>query len=122
MLISKGASWKEKDNEGQSVLHLSTRHKSSKCLSLLLKLLEVGEVDDQDKNKVSLLAIDKRIEFVQRVLIAEDTVTLGCVIRQFRSSQNADKTRFQHWNPRCGRKDSSSLGSQLQGQSSGRLC
>ena len=52
MLLSKGASWKEKDSEGQTPMHLSTRHKSPKCLALLMKQLEIGEVDDQDKNKV----------------------------------------------------------------------
>ena len=54
LLLSKGASWKEKDNEGETALHLSTRHKSSKCLASLLKQLQPGEVDDQDNNKVSL--------------------------------------------------------------------
>ncbi len=53
LLLSKGANSKEKDNEGQSSMHLSTRHKSPKCLALLMSRLEVGEVDDQDKNKVS---------------------------------------------------------------------
>ncbi len=37
-------------------MHLSTRHKSAKCLALLMSRLEVGEVDDQDKNKVSMHA------------------------------------------------------------------
>ena len=51
-LIAKGANWKEKDIEGQTALHLCTRHKSVKCLLLLLKQVGPGEVDDQDKNKV----------------------------------------------------------------------
>lgn len=53
MLLSKGANWKEKDSEGQTAMHLSTRHKSAKCLALLMKQLEPGEVDCQDKNNVS---------------------------------------------------------------------
>ena len=53
LLISKGASCYEKDNEGQTALHLCTRHKSAKCMTLLLRQLSPGEIDDQDKNKVS---------------------------------------------------------------------
>lgn len=53
LLISKGANWKEKDNEGETALHLSTRHKSVKCLSLLIRRLAPGEIDDQDNCKVS---------------------------------------------------------------------
>ena len=53
LLLNKGANWKEKDNEGQTAMHLSTRHKSNKCLALLMKQLEMAEIDDQDKNKVS---------------------------------------------------------------------
>ena len=34
-------------------LHLTTRHKSPKCLALLLKFMAPGEVDTQDKNKVT---------------------------------------------------------------------
>lgn len=52
LLLSKGANWKEKDKEGETALHLSTRHRSSKCLSLLKSHLAPGEVDDQDNNKV----------------------------------------------------------------------
>ena len=51
--MSRGANWKEKDKEGETALHLSTRHRSSKCLSLLKSHLAPGEVDDQDNNKVS---------------------------------------------------------------------
>jgi inversin len=54
LLLSKGALWKEKDNEGQTPLHLSTRHKSPKCLALLMKHVGIGEIDDQDKNKVKI--------------------------------------------------------------------
>ena len=54
LLLNKGANWKEKDNEGQTAMHLSTRHKSNKCLALLMKQLEMAEIDDQDKNKVSM--------------------------------------------------------------------
>ena len=52
LLVSKNANTKEKDNEGQSAMHLCTRHKSLKCLTLLMSKLELGEVDDQDNNKV----------------------------------------------------------------------
>ncbi len=33
-------------------MHLATRHKSPKCLALLMSKLELGEIDDQDNNKV----------------------------------------------------------------------
>ncbi|ELV12318.1 Inversin [Tupaia chinensis] len=36
-------------------LHLTTRHKSPKCLALLLKFMAPGEVDTQDKNKQTAL-------------------------------------------------------------------
>ena len=49
-----GADWKVKDNDGQSAIHLSTKHKSPKCLALLLRHLQPGEVDDQDENKACL--------------------------------------------------------------------
>ena len=52
LLLSKNALWREKDLEGLTAIHLSTRHKSPKCLALLMKQLEPAEVDEQDKNKV----------------------------------------------------------------------
>ena len=52
LLLSKGANCREKDNEGQTALHLCTRHKSPKCLAMLLRQLSPGEIDDQDRNKV----------------------------------------------------------------------
>lgn len=52
LLLSKGASIRDKDNEGQTAVHLCTRHKSPKCMALLLRQLSPGEIDDQDKNKV----------------------------------------------------------------------
>lgn len=42
----------QKDLEEMTPLHLATRHKSPKCLALLLKFMAPGEVDTQDKNKV----------------------------------------------------------------------
>jgi hypothetical protein len=42
----------QKDLEEMTPLHLSTRHRSPKCLALLLKFMAPGEVDTQDKNKV----------------------------------------------------------------------
>lgn len=56
LLLSKGANWNEKDNEGRTAMHLCTRHKSLKCLALLTKHLQLGAVDDQDSNKVTYLA------------------------------------------------------------------
>lgn len=53
MLVSKGADCREKDNEGQTALHLCTRHKLPKCMALLLRQLTPGEMDDQDDNKVT---------------------------------------------------------------------
>jgi len=52
LLLARGANWKEKDNDGQTPVHLCTRQKSSKCLALLLKNIEPGAIDDQDINKV----------------------------------------------------------------------
>lgn len=43
----------QKDLEEMTPLHLTTRHKSPKCLALLLKFMAPGEVDTQDKNKVT---------------------------------------------------------------------
>lgn len=54
LLLSKGANCHEKDNEGQTALHLCTRHKSPKCMTLLLRQLLPGEIDDQDRNKVQM--------------------------------------------------------------------
>ena len=72
LLLNKGANWKEKDNEGQTAMHLSTRHKSNKCLALLMKQLEMAEIDDQDKNKVQLktswyLQLLKRFVFISPI-------------------------------------------------------
>ncbi|XP_052235059.1 inversin-like isoform X4 [Dreissena polymorpha] len=44
-----------KDNEGQTAVHLCTRHKSPKCMTLLLRQLSPGEIDDQDRNKRTAL-------------------------------------------------------------------
>lgn len=52
LLMAKGASIRDKDNEGQTAVHLCTRHKSPKCMALLLRQLSPGEIDDQDRNKV----------------------------------------------------------------------
>ena len=53
LLLSKGANWKKKDQEGQKALHLATRHQKTKCMALIMKHLEPGEVDEQDKANVS---------------------------------------------------------------------
>ena len=52
LLLTRGADCREKDNEGQTALHLCTRHKLPKVMALLLRQLTPGEIDDQDKNKV----------------------------------------------------------------------
>ncbi|XP_072033819.1 uncharacterized protein [Amphiura filiformis] len=55
LLLAKGANWKKKDHEGQKALHLATRHPNTKCMSLIMKQLEPGEVDEQDKaNRTAL--------------------------------------------------------------------
>lgn len=54
VLLARGADWKTKDNEGQTPVHVCTRHKSAKCLALLLKYTEPGAIDDQDANKVTI--------------------------------------------------------------------
>ncbi|XP_066483184.1 inversin isoform X2 [Tiliqua scincoides] len=51
LLLARRANWVKKDLEEITPLHLTTRHKSPKCLALLLKYLAPGEVDIQDKNK-----------------------------------------------------------------------
>ena len=52
LLLSRGADCREKDNEGQTPLHLCTRHKLPKCMAMLLRQLLPGEIDNQDNNKV----------------------------------------------------------------------
>lgn len=54
LLLSRRANWLQKDLEEMTPLHLATRHPSPKALALLLKHIGPGEVDTQDKNKVSL--------------------------------------------------------------------
>ncbi|XP_045879193.1 inversin isoform X1 [Meles meles] len=51
LLLTRRANWMQKDLEEMTPLHLTTRHKSPKCLALLLKFTAPGEVDTQDKNK-----------------------------------------------------------------------
>lgn len=53
LLLTRRANWMQKDLEEMTPLHLTTRHKSPKCLALLLKFMAPGEVDTQDKNKVT---------------------------------------------------------------------
>lgn len=55
LLLSRGADYREKDNEGQTALHLITRHKLPKCMGILLRQLLPGEIDDQDNSKVQSL-------------------------------------------------------------------
>ncbi|XP_052032434.1 inversin isoform X2 [Apodemus sylvaticus] len=54
LLLTRRANWMQKDLEEMTPLHLSTRHRSPKCLALLLKFMAPGEVDTQDKNKTAL--------------------------------------------------------------------
>ncbi|XP_072460611.1 inversin isoform X2 [Notamacropus eugenii] len=55
LLLTRRANWMQKDLEEMTPLHLTTRHKSPKCLALLLKFMAPGEVDTQDKNKQTAL-------------------------------------------------------------------
>ncbi|XP_044308914.1 inversin isoform X3 [Varanus komodoensis] len=55
LLLARRANWMKKDLEEITPLHLTTRHKSPKCLALLLKYMAPGEVDTQDKNKQTAL-------------------------------------------------------------------
>ncbi|XP_070314514.1 inversin isoform X3 [Odocoileus virginianus] len=55
LLLARRANWMQKDLEEMTPLHLTTRHKSPKCLALLLKFMAPGEVDTQDKNKQTAL-------------------------------------------------------------------
>ncbi|XP_042188295.1 inversin isoform X3 [Callorhinchus milii] len=55
LLLSRRANWMQKDLEEMTPLHLATRHKSAKCLALLLKFMAPGEVDTQDRNKQTAL-------------------------------------------------------------------
>jgi len=66
ILLAKGADWNDKDNDGQTALHLATRHRSPRCLSLLLKQLQPGAVDDQDNSKVtvSLVFINMTVSLI----------------------------------------------------------
>ncbi|XP_067147191.1 inversin isoform X4 [Apteryx mantelli] len=51
LLLARRGNWMQKDLEDMTPLHLTTRHKSPKCLALLLKHMAPGEVDTQDRNK-----------------------------------------------------------------------
>ncbi|XP_044514226.1 inversin [Gracilinanus agilis] len=55
LLLTRRANWMQKDLEEMTPLHLATRHKSPKCLALLLKFMAPGEVDTQDRNKQTAL-------------------------------------------------------------------
>ncbi|XP_012576857.1 PREDICTED: inversin isoform X3 [Condylura cristata] len=55
LLLTRRANWMQKDLEDMTPLHLTTRHKTPKCLALLLKFMAPGEVDTQDKNKQTAL-------------------------------------------------------------------
>ncbi|XP_048366382.1 inversin [Sphaerodactylus townsendi] len=55
LLLARRADWLKKDLEEITPLHLTTRHKSTKCLVLLLKYMAPGEIDTQDKNKQTAL-------------------------------------------------------------------
>ncbi|XP_053423512.1 inversin isoform X3 [Nycticebus coucang] len=55
LLLTRRANWMQKDLEEMTPLHLTTRHRSPKCLALLLKFMAPGEVDTQDRNKQTAL-------------------------------------------------------------------
>ncbi|KAH3749811.1 hypothetical protein DPMN_184325, partial [Dreissena polymorpha] len=76
LLLSNGADCHMKDNEGQTAVHLCTRHKSPKCMTLLLRQLSPGEIDDQDRNKRTALhwaASYGNLEHV-KMLIKQDSI------------------------------------------------
>lgn len=58
----------QKDLEDMTPLHLTTRHKSPKCLALLLKHMAPGEVDTQDRNKVKVLLILRQLLILRFVV------------------------------------------------------
>lgn len=62
LLLTRRANWMQKDLEEMTPLHLTTRHKSPKCLALLLKFMAPGEVDTQDKNKVTDYQNGRQVE------------------------------------------------------------
>ncbi|NXY87047.1 INVS protein, partial [Alcedo cyanopectus] len=55
LLLARRGNWMQKDLEDMTPLHLTTRHRSPKCLALLLKHMAPGEVDTQDRNKQTAL-------------------------------------------------------------------
>lgn len=61
LLLARRGNWMQKDLEDMTPLHLTTRHKSPKCLALLLKHMAPGEVDTQDRNKVKILLIFRQL-------------------------------------------------------------
>lgn len=70
----------QKDLEDMTPLHLTTRHKSPKCLALLLKHMAPGEVDTQDRNKVKVLLILRQLLILRFVAALEIGFTSnGCV-------------------------------------------
>lgn len=65
----------QKDLEDMTPLHLTTRHKSPKCLALLLKHMAPGEVDTQDRNKVKvLLILRQHLEQLSKLVIRQAVV------------------------------------------------
>lgn len=72
LLLTRRANWMQKDLEEMTPLHLTTRHRSPKCLALLLKFMAPGEVDTQDKNKVidsqGLKTNEKRKELLRLMM------------------------------------------------------
>lgn len=70
LLLARRGNWMQKDLEDMTPLHLTTRHKSPKCLALLLKHMAPGEVDTQDRNKV-------KPAYSKTILLA--ALEIGCV-------------------------------------------
>lgn len=71
LLLARRGNWMQKDLEDMTPLHLTTRHKSPKCLALLLKHMAPGEVDTQDRNKVKVLLILRQLLILRFVVTLE---------------------------------------------------
>lgn len=72
----------QKDLEDMTPLHLTTRHKSPKCLALLLKHMAPGEVDTQDRNKVKILLILRQLLILRFVATSEIGFTSSSFVQK----------------------------------------
>lgn len=72
----------QKDLEDMTPLHLTTRHKSPKCLALLLKYMAPGEVDTQDRNKVKVLLILRQLLILRFVATSKIGFTSSSCVQK----------------------------------------